>query len=349
MTTVLTICSANYLAHARVLGDSLHEFNPDIHFVIGLVDRLPEEIDFTPWQDLEILPIEDLAIARFAEMEKKYDVVELNTAVKPFYMEHLYNRHSSLENVIYLDPDILVKGSLNSLLEKLQKFDIVVTPHSCTYDNSSTNIHYEIAMLATGIYNLGFVATTRCPTVLKFLKWWQRRLEDHCYYRGSGGLFVDQIWVTLAPVYFPGIHIELNPGYNMAYWNHFERRLKKRDDIFLVNESDLLVFHHFSSYNPMVPGAITGRSSQPTMTFGDRGDLLPLFDEYRTRLMEAGFVTFNTLECKFGRSRNPKKKEARTSKLALQKGMKLLLIAVPGCLRSPLKRIARFVSDNTPV
>lgn len=348
MTTVLTICSANYLAHARVLGDSLHEFNPDINFVIGLVDRLPEKIDFTEWQNLEILPVEELAIPRFDEMDKKYDIVELNTAAKPFYIEHLYSRQPSLDNVIYLDPDILVKGSFKSLLEKLRNFNIIVTPHSCTYDNSPTNIHYEIAMLATGIYNLGFIATTRCPTVLNFLKWWQIRLQDHCYYRDGYGVFVDQLWVSLAPLYFPGIHVDLNPGYNMSYWNHFERRLSRRNNSFFVNKSELLVFYHFSSYNPLNPDAITSRSSQPVMTFGDRRDLIPLFEEYRTRLMKAGFLTFSKLECRLGRRRDRRPKVTRTRKLAIQNFMKLVLTTIPWRLRSPLRRITRFVADNTP-
>ena len=42
--TVFTLCAANYLAHAKTLGESLAQHNPDYHFVIGLVDRLPPHI-----------------------------------------------------------------------------------------------------------------------------------------------------------------------------------------------------------------------------------------------------------------------------------------------------------------
>ena len=40
MTIAFTICSINYLAQARTLGDSLKATNPDVRFFIGLVDTL---------------------------------------------------------------------------------------------------------------------------------------------------------------------------------------------------------------------------------------------------------------------------------------------------------------------
>ena len=132
MITVFTLCAANYLAHAKTLGDSLAQHNPDYRFVIGLVDRLPPDIPPSLWQPFELMPVEDLGIEGFAEMVARYDVVELNTAVKPFYMARLYDRDPSVQAVIYLDPDIVAYSSLVRLAEKLQRHSIIVTPHSCT-------------------------------------------------------------------------------------------------------------------------------------------------------------------------------------------------------------------------
>src|SRR2546430_2777491 len=101
MTVVLTICSANYLALAKTLGDSLTEHNSDYHFVIGLVDRIPEAIGPTYWQPYELIPVEALGIEGLVQMVQQYNIVELNTATKPFYIEYLYNRDPSIRNVIY--------------------------------------------------------------------------------------------------------------------------------------------------------------------------------------------------------------------------------------------------------
>jgi hypothetical protein len=168
MITVFTLCSTNYLAHAKTLGDSLKEHNHDYHFVIGLVDRLPKEVAPSFWHPYELLLVEDLGIPAFWEMAQKYDVVELNTAVKLFYMEHFYRRDPAVEAVIYLDPDTLMFASFESLRDKLRNCNVIVTPHSCTCDDTLTNIYYEIAMLSTGIYNLGFIATSRSDTPSPF-------------------------------------------------------------------------------------------------------------------------------------------------------------------------------------
>jgi hypothetical protein len=44
---IFTLCSNNYLAQAKTLGDSVKKFNPDVLFVIGLVDKLHPEIDYS--------------------------------------------------------------------------------------------------------------------------------------------------------------------------------------------------------------------------------------------------------------------------------------------------------------
>ena len=48
----------------------------------------------------------------FEEMERKYNLVELNTSVKPFYMKYLYRRDSAVNGVIYLDtPSVNSQGA----------------------------------------------------------------------------------------------------------------------------------------------------------------------------------------------------------------------------------------------
>jgi hypothetical protein len=39
MKVAFTLCSLNYMAQAKTLADSFHEYNPEWHFVIGLVEQ----------------------------------------------------------------------------------------------------------------------------------------------------------------------------------------------------------------------------------------------------------------------------------------------------------------------
>ena len=347
MNVVLTICSANYLAHAKVLGDSLTKSNPDYQFVIGLVDRVPAEINLASWLPYEVIPVTDLCIPEFRAMADKYHIIELNTAVKPFYMEFLYRRNSDVKNVVYLDPDILVLGSFKELADKLRNNSIIVTPHCCTYDNSALNIYYERIMLCMGIYNLGFIATARTETTFTFLKWWQKRLVDHCHYSPGSGVFYDQLWVSLAPLYFDGVYVEKNPGYNMSYWNHFERRLSRQDNRYQVNGKHDLIFYHFSGYNPLEPRLIANRTSEPTLTFAERPDLQTLYDHYCKRLLAAGFVSIKSLKCSFGRKPKSVPKPELTVKTTVQSAVKTTLGLMPKVLRKPLNRATRFIANNS--
>jgi hypothetical protein len=339
MTLVFTLCSSNYLAHAKALGDSVLKHNPDFRFVIGLVDRVPKEVDASYWSRFDLLPVEELNISQFAEMLQKYTTVELNTAVKPFYAEHLFMRDPGTEAVIYLDPDIIVYDSFDRLLEKLRAHNIVVTPHSSSFDETATNVFYEIAMLGSGIYNLGFIGLARTDTTFTFLKWWKNRLGDYCYYRAGSGMFVDQIWLTLAPLYFAGIFVEKDPGYNMSYWNHFERQLSRANGRYMVNGKHNLVFHHFSSYNPDKPDVIANRVQALLPSFSERPDLKELYDDYRERLLSGQYNFVRSLKPQFGRQPTPR--GAQMKKLTIDFARDFLNL-LPNGVQTPIKKVAKL-------
>jgi hypothetical protein len=342
MITVLTLCSANYLAYAKTLGDSLREHNPDFHFVIGLVDRIPEELDPSYWEPFELIPVEYLGITQFAEMLEKYDIAELNTAVKPFYMAYLYERDQNAEVVIYLDPDIVVYGRFNVLLDKLKQANIVITPHSCTYDDSSVNIFYEKAMLCKGIYNLGFIATRRNKETFAFLRWWQKRLVNHCFYRPGEGMFFDQLWVVLVPLYFAGVSVVTDPGYNASFWNYFERRLCVLDGKYYVNEKHELVFFHFSGFKAENPDASVSRG-YPMSSFCERPDLRPVYEDYRSRLLARNYILVKSIRWRLAPEVKAANPFARTH---LKSASKKILSHLPPTLRQWLKRGAQFVANS---
>jgi hypothetical protein len=200
-------------------------------------------------------------------------------------------------------------------------------------------------MLQTGIYNLGFLATARSArseTTFSFLKWWQTRLREHCYYQPGSGIFVDQLWVTLAPLYFPGILVEKNPGCNMCYWNHFERRLTICDGHYIVNGEHELLFYHFSSYDPSNADRITMRKDQMVLTFEERPDLKPLFDMYRTRLLACDYMSIRSF--KYSLPKRPPK-SPMTPKAA-RSGVRAVLRALPQVAQLHLKRFAQFTLDS---
>ncbi|MDB5200729.1 MAG: uncharacterized protein JWQ27_138 [Ferruginibacter sp.] len=301
---VFTLCSNNYLAQAKTLGDSFLLHNPGATFAIGLVDRRHEAIDYSIFSNFLLLPVEEIGIKPFEEMRARYSVMELNTAVKPFYFHYFYQHYPQENKVIYLDPDILVYQPLNVLSEKLEENNIVLTPHFTTpiYDDYNPG---EPNILNTGIYNLGFIGTSRSEETMKFLDWWMVKLTTQCINSFFDGLFVDQLWNNFTPLYFEKVHILRHKGHNVAYWNLHERRITGDTPEYTVNDEVPLVFYHFSGF--LFNNTAEISKYQDRFTFAQRPDIVPLFKDYAHIVMKNGHEKFAAIKCYFDQGKPPSK------------------------------------------
>jgi hypothetical protein len=295
MTIVFTICSNNYLAQAISLGQSLILHNPEYKFVIGLVDRKISEIDYSTIP-FDILTVESIGIDDFGGMIKRYDITELNTAVKPFYFRYFFENTHKSEAVIYLDPDIFVYSPFIELEDALKNSEIVVTPHFTTPfdDDKKQN---EEDFLNSGLYNLGFIGIRNTTVGNEMVNWWAERLRFKSYINFKAGLFTDQIWINFVPLYFPKVHIFMHPGYNMAYWNLHERSIVVKDGNSFVNETYPLVFYHFSGFNPIKNSVLS--KYQDRFSFENRLDITPLFNDYSSALFSNKYRELIGYKCYF--------------------------------------------------
>lgn len=292
-----TICSNNYLPKARLLGESLVQHNPEVRFIIGLVDELDGAIDYKAVGAFEILPVDKIGIPDFDGMALRYDLVDFNTAAKPFYFRFLFQRHAGEKNlkICYFDPDIYVYSELRPIEEALERCAVLLTPHILSPIASDGMHPKEQGFLAFGLYNLGFCAMRRCQTADRVLDWWAEHLKHDCRYDCREGLFLDQAWMDLAPIFFNGVEISRHFGLNVAYWNLHERQVGFKNGQWLVNNEWPLVFFHFSDLTPQSSEAIT--RAQNRFTLRDRPELKPLFDDYRSKVDAYGFGRFRSIPC----------------------------------------------------
>ncbi|AEI47993.1 glycosyl transferase [Runella slithyformis] len=299
MTLAFTLCSINYLAQARTLGDSLKRTNPHIRFVIGLVDRLDTaNVPADKLPEFEILELHRIGMDGLDKMCEHYNITELNTAVKPYFFRYFLKKIPQVKNVIYFDPDIIVYQPLTQLEALLEKNDFVLTPHLTTPIDDQLTPN-ELHHLNTGVYNLGFIALTKSPEALDFVKWWEEKLFDECKIDLCNGLFVDQHWVNFAPVFWNNVHVEKHPGWNAAYWNLHERVFTQQQGRHFVNGLPV-VFFHYSGYDPAKPSVIS--KYQDRFTFDRRPDLNPLFDYYREELLRNHNAYYRQFPCYYIKS-----------------------------------------------
>lgn len=208
MKLAFTICSNNYLAQAKILGDSLLEKNSSYKFVIGLCDELSDDIDYSFFDNIEIIPVSQINIYCFDEIIKKYDIIELNTSIKPSFFKYLINKYENLDTIIYFDPDIQIFNKLILLEKYLEEDDILLTPHILNPIPVDDFQPSEKLFLNYGIYNLGFLALNpKSKNSTDLLDWWEDKTLKIGFNRVSEGLFVDQLWINLAPIFFNNVMI----------------------------------------------------------------------------------------------------------------------------------------------
>jgi hypothetical protein len=296
MNIIFTICSNNYLAQARVLGESLATHVPEAAFVIVLVDKKSNEIDYTA------IPFEVLPIAfvepRIDELANKYDIVELNTCVKPRVFQYFFENREC-ERITYIDPDIRVYGGFAELERALDSSDMVLTPHILTPIPLDGKKPTENLFLLNGLYNLGFLAVKRSEETGTMLTWWKDRTYAGGYRRPIAGMFVDQLYMNLAPILFSHVAILRDFGYNMAPWNLHERRLDRDGDggSYLVNGGSKLVFFHFSGHR--VDLGEQAMAGTERFSPEDMQDLHALVAEYKDALKIAGYSSFSKIPCAY--------------------------------------------------
>jgi hypothetical protein len=289
-----TICSNNYLAQAIVLGNSLKAWYPQNNYVIFLVDERNKAIDYTAIP-FEILPVKEIEPG-LQELVHKYNIVELNTCVKPRVIEYLFQERNA-DRVIYFDPDIRIYHRLEELEKALDENNIVLTPHIFTPIPLDGKLPNESNFLNYGIYNLGFIALNRNEETEHFVGWWKERTYKIGYSRVEEGLFVDQLFINLVPIFYKLVHILQHRGYNMAPWNLHERYLTQQGDAFYVKNGDALRFFHFSSFrlhSDELPLHYYNR-----FQLKDRPDLHAIYSQYNSELDKAGHSFYSKISCAY--------------------------------------------------
>lgn len=290
---VFTIASKNYLSYARVLMDSIKTFHRDlVDEYLLLADEVAGEFDAEK-EDFNVIEARELGIPDFEKMAFKYDIIEFNTAVKPFFIKHLFDK--GYRKVIYFDPDIMLFNKLDLLFDLLDSYSIVLTPHMTEpLPPEDTQKPSEQQLLVGGTYNLGFIALSWSEETERFCKWWCRKCSQACFSELESGLFVDQKWINLVPGFFESVYIMRHRGFNMAYWNLHERKLEGN----LINGKDPLIFFHFSGVSV---GDLNGISRhQNRFTLEMRQDLREMFDLYRDRLVVADFTRTSSWSYRYG-------------------------------------------------
>jgi glycosyltransferase involved in cell wall biosynthesis len=294
-TAVFTVVSLNYGAFAKTLMESVQAHHPEWDRHVLFVDQC-EDFGQLGGELFTAMGIEALPLPKLREFLFRYDIMELNTAAKPYMFAHL--RRQGYDRVVYLDPDILVMDRLVDIERMLDEgATAVVTPH-LTAPLDDGRRPNELDIMRTGSYNLGFLALNSLPASDAFIAWWEQKLEYDAVVDVERGLFTDQKWIDLAPGMFGGFAILRDSGYNTAYWNLPHRPVTTVDGAWFAGGQPLRFFH-FSGFDPLNPQPFS--KHQDRLTLDTIGPARELALEYARRVTGHGIAASRARTYAFGR------------------------------------------------
>jgi hypothetical protein len=289
MNAIYTVCSYNHLGRALSLADSVSTHCQGVKFIICLIDTV--DLNLIP-EGIELIMARDMNLSFLNELCSKYSPLELNSALKPYFGNYIFEKYKQLDQIIFLDSDILLFDDLNPVYESLDVNSIVLSPHSLSTVPNGTDFDDRV-FLRSGIYNAGFFGLKRDLNSQAFLLWWMGKLRNECFFDSKRGMFAEQLWLNLVPLYFEGVDILKHEGCNVAYWNLHERSLSEKDGVFYVNGTVPLIFFHYSGASVSCIEENKVSQHQQRYTFTNRPDVLEVFKLYINSLNKHSFEKFN--------------------------------------------------------
>lgn len=242
MKPFCTISTLSHLHQCFALADSIAKWNGFLYVL--LIENKPNNISIVP-KNVQIINLEELNSQLAKRIIKKYSRKKnkLRWSLKSVFLIYLLKRFNS---ILYVDNDILFFNDFRFLFDKLEKYDILLTPHFYPYDTFK-NQNWLEANFRVGLYNAGFIGANN--SAIKTLTWWANACLYRCEKNYMRGLFDDQKYLDLFPIIHKNTHILTHKGCNVAEWNKSIYVRYHKQNTHFINDSIPLIFYHFNTYS----------------------------------------------------------------------------------------------------
>lgn len=293
---IFTVCSNNHIGLARNFLKKMQRHHPEAQLFLCIGDEPCNQPGFYP-DGCTLVFARDLGIAEFDNFAFRYDVFELNTALKPYMFLRLLDQGFSA--VLYFDTDIEIYSRLDQVLQRLANgVSLLLTPHLTAPAEDSAFVD-DVTIMKAGTYNLGFLGVSNCEETQSIIQWWARRLAYLCISAQHQGLFVDQKFMDLVPGFAKNAFVLRDHTLNAGYWNLSQRTLT-RESFGWAIDGEPLGFFHFSGFDFNNTQCL----SRYTASFRDNAispELAQLIADYAQDLSIQGHGDANLPEYAFGR------------------------------------------------
>lgn len=234
-----TVFDSNYLIKAVAMYRSLERNCPSFHLTAFCFDELAEEmLPKLGLEHLSVVPLRELEAhdAELLSVKSDRTAVEYCWTSTPALPLFIFETRPELDEITYLDADLLFFSDPESLFEEMADASVLITPHrfSPEYADHAMN----------GIYNVQFMTFRSDEGGLEALHWWHDRCIEWCYHRLEDDKFGDQKYLDDWPARFESVHVLQHKGGGLAPWNASQYDVRRRNGSVFVDEQPLVFFHY---------------------------------------------------------------------------------------------------------
>ncbi len=349
MIAAFTSATISYLPRAFTLAEAFLRKNPSYHFFIFLIDPKDERVDPFEHTGITFISIDELNIEGSTEALHNFNISEISFSLKPALSLHLLETYAEMEHLFYFDADIAFYHDVSDAAEMLKTHDLLLTPHF-THPVEDDKLPTELDILRTGLYNMGFAGFRNSSNTQNILHWWKERVMKFGYENHDLGLTADQMWMSLAPLFFENVALISHPGYNFAYWNIHERELSFEKDKPIINGLHPLVFVHFADFDPEIPGMFTNPKHFNRVAVSAHPALKRLCRDYANDLLKNHFSTYKKIRSKYATTPLRQAVQKLKSSTGAREKMKqvgiIFFFLWPKSLRRLLRKFSLFILRN---
>jgi hypothetical protein len=211
---VCTIVTPDFLTEAAALMLSIRALGENCRYVILATEPVPTTLERAEILTPDVLCDSDGLVANIiAKYRENTDL--LRWSLKGVFIRHLVSLNRDSQ-VLYCDCDMCFFARPDYIFECLNAGGIVLTPHWRPLDPTGASEEFRLNFL-DGLYNAGCIAANR--TGIAALSWWSEACLAACESSYQKGLYHDQRYLDLMPIYFPETVICRHQGINVADWN----------------------------------------------------------------------------------------------------------------------------------
>jgi hypothetical protein len=239
MREFCTLFDGNYLFKAVAMARSLERHAPDHRLTCFCFDDDAKRIvDALGLPRVETVALSELETHDRELLSTKGDrsPVEYCWTATPALPLYMFARRPELDEVTYLDADLLFFSDPEPLFAEMGDASVLITPHRFAPEYA----HHA----ASGIYNVQFLTFRRDAHGTEALQWWHDRCIEWCYNRLEDGKLGDQKYLDDWPERFCGVHVLEHKGGGLAPWNITQYDVRSRRRRVLVDDDELVFFHY---------------------------------------------------------------------------------------------------------